>query len=80
MGMSGYSQDNPFHRERITLGNTIKKLRENRKMTQEMLAEAAKVNVSYLAKIENGYVNTSVRYLIKLARGLRVPVKNLFEF
>ena len=49
-------------------------------MTQEELADKASTNVSYLAKIENGYVNTSVRYLIKIARGLGVKVKDLFEF
>jgi transcriptional regulator with XRE-family HTH domain len=75
-----YSQDNPFQREREVLGNTIQKIRKERKMTQEDLAEKASINVSYLAKIENGYVNTTVRYLIKLARGLRVSVKDLFEF
>ncbi len=78
--MRGYSQDNPFQRERITLGNTIKRIREKKKMTQEDLAESAHINVSYLAKIENGYVNTTVRYLIKVARGLKVSVKELFEF
>ena len=78
--MRGYTQDNPFQRERIALGKTIKGIREKKRMTQEDLAESAHVNVSYLAKIENGYVNTSVRYLIKLARGLKVQVKDLFEF
>ncbi len=77
---SRYSQDNPFQREREVLGNTIERLRKQRKMTQEDLAEKASINVSYLAKIENGYVNTTVRYLIKLARGLHVSVKDLFEF
>ena len=77
---SRYSQDNPFQREREVLGNTIERLRKQRKMTPEDLAEKASINVSYLAKIENGYVNTTVRYLIKLARGLRMSVKDLFEF
>ncbi len=75
-----YSQDNPFLRERETLGKTIMRLRKERKMTQEDLADKAAINVSYLAKIENGYVNTTVRYLIKLSRGLRVTVKELFDF
>ncbi len=77
---SRYSQDNPFQREREVLGNTIERLRKARKMTQEDLAESAHINVSYLAKIENGYVNTTVRYLIKLSKGLKVQVKELFEF
>ncbi len=75
-----YSQNNPFQREREILGRTIEKLRKSRNMTQEELAHKASINVSYLAKIENGYVNTTVRYLIKLARGLKIPVKELFEF
>lgn len=77
---SGYSQDNPFVREREILGGTIEKLRRHNRMTQEDLAEKSHINVSYLAKIENGYVNTTVRYLIKIARGLRIKVKDLFEF
>lgn len=75
---AGYSQDNPFQREREVLGRTIKKIRVNKNLTQEDLAEKAHINVSYLAKIENGYVNTTVRYLIKLARGLQISVKELF--
>ncbi len=78
--MAGYSKDNPFHRERQLLGSTIKELREKQKLTQEDLADKAHINVSYLAKIENGYVNTTVRYLIKLSRGLGIKVKDLFEF
>ena len=78
--MRGYAQDTPFQKERETLGQTIGRLRKKRDMTQEDLADRANINVSYLAKIENGYVNTTVRYLIKLARGLKVPVRELFEF
>jgi transcriptional regulator with XRE-family HTH domain len=76
----GYSDDNPFTRERERLGDTIKQLRESKHMTQEDLADKASVNVSYLAKIENGYVNTTVRYLVKIARALRLQVRDLFEF
>ncbi len=78
--MRGYSEDNPFQRERKLLGETIRVLREKANMTQEDLADKAHINVSYLAKIENGYVNTTVRYLIKLSRGLHVQVKDLFNF
>jgi transcriptional regulator with XRE-family HTH domain len=78
--MSGYSQDNPFLKQRKLLGATIKKIREDKRLTQEDLADAAEVNVSYLAKIENGYVNTTVRILIKLSKGLKVQVRDLFRF
>lgn len=78
--MAGYAKDNPYQRERKTLGETIKNIREDGGLTQEALAEKAEINVSYLAKIENGYVNTTVRYLIKLSRALGVKVKELFSF
>jgi DNA-binding XRE family transcriptional regulator len=77
---SRYQQKNEYQKEREQLGQTIKKLRNERKMTQEDLAEYADINVSYLAKIENGYVNTSIRYLIKISRGLKAKVRELFEF
>lgn len=69
-----------FDKEREKLGEKIRDLREERDLTQEELAHKAKMNVSYLAKIENGYVNTTVRYLIKIAKGLKVKVRDLFEF
>lgn len=75
-----YTQENPYSKEREALGDTIQKLRRERSLTQEDLADAADVNVSYLAKIENGYVNTTVRYLIKIARALHVKVRDLFSF
>lgn len=78
--MSGYSQDNPFPRERKLLGETIRKIREKKQMTQEDLADKASIDVSYLAKIENGYVNTTIRYLIKISKALSVKAKDLLEF
>ena len=63
------------------LGNKIKKLRKERGYTQESFAlDVVKMNVSYLAKIENGYVNTSLKYLIRIANGLNVKVCDLIDF
>jgi transcriptional regulator with XRE-family HTH domain len=78
--MRGYAQDNPFSKERKLLGERIKNIREKKKLTQEDLADKASVDVSYLAKIENGYVNTTIRYLIKLSKALGVKAKDLFDF
>ena len=69
-----------FEKEQIKLGETIKKFRKDRNLTQEELADRSNMNVSYLAKIENGYVNTTIRYLLKIAKGLKIKVKDLFEF
>ena len=74
------SKNQEYLNERKALGKTIATLRKQKNMTQEDLADSADINVSYLAKIENGYVNTTVRYLIKIARGLRLKVIDLFNF
>lgn len=78
--MGGYTKDNPYQKERNLLGQTIKRLREQKKMTQEQLAGNAALDVSYLAKIENGYVNTTIRYLVKISRGLQVKARDLIDF
>lgn len=78
--MASNADSKPYQKERKTLGENIAKIRRSKKFTQEDLAEEAHINVSYLAKIENGYVNTSVRYLIKIAHGLKVSVRDLFTF
>lgn len=69
-----------FISEQRKLGQTIKKIRQEKGLTQEGVAGEAQINVSYLAKIENGYINTSLRYLIKIAAALKVRVGDLFEF
>lgn len=78
--MRGYTQDNPFQKERNVLGEKIRSIREKKDMTQEDLADRAKIDVSYLAKIENGYVNTTIRYLIKISKALGVKAKDLIDF
>lgn len=78
--MGNSTESKPYSKERRELGDSIKSIREEKGFTQERLAEKANINVSYLAKIENGYVNTTVRYLIKIAKALHVKVKDLFPF
>lgn len=79
--MSKHQNKDAFFTYRQRLGNTIRKLRKARGYTQEVFAmDIVKMNVSYLAKIENGYINTSLRYLVRIAKGLKVKVADLIEF
>ena len=58
----------------------IKKLREQRDMTQEQLAKKAGVTQGYIAQLEGGLRrNPSLPSLRKLARALGVPVTELLE-
>ena len=40
----------------LELGSTVKKLRKERGLTQEMLAQKADISRATLSKLENGYI------------------------
>lgn len=79
--VSKHPQKDQFYPYRKKLGDRIKKLRKDHDYTQETFAmDVVKMNVSYLAKIENGYINTSLRYLIRIANGFKIKVRDLIDF
>jgi transcriptional regulator with XRE-family HTH domain len=58
----------------------IKRLRNQRGLTQVALARKAKVTQTYVAKIEGGdRMNPSLPVLKRLAKALGVPVTALLE-
>jgi transcriptional regulator with XRE-family HTH domain len=61
------------------LGARIRELRDAKGWSQERLAEAAYLDRSYLAGIERGLRNPSVRSLLKIANALKVRVGELFS-
>ena len=66
------------HRALKRLGLRIRKLRDERGLSQESLADRAKIGRSYMSGIERGVRNCSTLHLFKLARALRVGVRDLF--
>ena len=60
------------------IGERIRALRREKGLTQEVLAERAKMHPTYLSEIENGKANVSLPALASLARGLRVSLADLF--
>jgi transcriptional regulator with XRE-family HTH domain len=61
------------------LAARIKTLRAAKSWSQEQLAERASIQRSYLADLERGYRNPSVRTLVKVANALGVQVSFLLE-
>jgi transcriptional regulator with XRE-family HTH domain len=61
------------------LGKRIRELRDAKGWSQERLAAAAYLDRSYLAGIESGARNPSVRSLLKIANALKVQLRDLFE-
>lgn len=60
------------------LAKRIVALRAEKGWTQERLAEEASIQRSYIADLERGSRNPSVRTLVKLANALGIPVSSLF--
>lgn len=58
-------------------GTRIKEVREDRKLTQEQLAEMLNVTTKHLSKIETGLRGPSVQLLISLAEKLDVSADYL---
>jgi transcriptional regulator with XRE-family HTH domain len=61
------------------MATRIKALREQRKMTQEQLAERAGIGRSYLARLETARQDPTLSTLEKIAKALRVKVAKLLE-
>lgn len=59
------------------LGANIVKWRKERELSQQELADLADVDRSYLAEVEEGKANPSLRFLNKLAKALRIHIKEL---
>lgn len=57
----------------------LKRLREERGLTQEKLAKRSGVSHGYLARLEIGMHDPSLSTLAKLAKALKVSVAELLE-
>ncbi len=62
-----------------TIGLSIMKVRQSRKMSQEDLAGAAEVARNYISRIENGHVAFSVPVLLRIAEALEVSPSKLLK-
>ena len=62
-----------------TLAERVKYLRRSKRWSQEQLAERASIQRSYLADLERGHRNPSVRTLVKVANAIGVPISALFR-
>lgn len=60
------------------LGLAIKRHREQKKISQEKLAELADIHTSYIGQIERGLRYPSLKVLFKIADALNVKLADLF--
>lgn len=62
-----------------TVTNIVQKLRTNRGLTQEELADRAGVSRQTVIAIEKGNYTPSVLLALKIARIFKVPVEDIFS-
>lgn len=65
---------------RRQFGTHLRSIRQERKLTQEQFAELVGISVDFLSLIERGINAPSFEVLEGMAKGLRLPVRELFEF
>jgi transcriptional regulator with XRE-family HTH domain len=64
---------------RQTVARNLRRIRNERRFSQEELAYRAKVDRSYISLLENGAYSASVDMLAKLAKALSVRPTELVE-
>lgn len=62
------------------LGKQIKKLRLERKMSQQTLAGLCDVDIRTIQRLEKGEFGTGLHIIFAVADGLSIPLKELFNF
>lgn len=66
----------PRHR---ALGEAVRKLRQDARLSQEALGDRAGMSANYVGDAERGERNISLRALWQLADGLGVPASELLR-
>ena len=62
------------------LGNNIRKIRQQKNLTQEKLARLADISLNTLTKIESGFAESpNIKTVVKIAKVLDVSLDKLVE-
>ncbi len=65
---------------RKKFGQKVRQIRKGAKLSQEELGFKANIHRTYIGAIERGEQNISLDNIYKLAKTLRVHIKELFDF
>ena len=64
----------------IEFGKNLRKVRKDQGFTQAQLANDIGVEISQISRIERGIISTSIGSCNSIAKVLKIPVKELFDF
>ncbi|WP_145028463.1 helix-turn-helix domain-containing protein [Paenibacillus sp. Y412MC10] len=65
--------------ELLAFGKALRKIRKEKKLTQDELSVYSRVDRSYISELENGEKAPSLLTITALARALQVKASNLVE-
>ena len=71
--------DRTLSDQHLAFGQTIRRLRRMRHLSQEQLAAMAHLDRTYVGGIERGERNLSLTNMIRLAKALNVDIRVLFD-
>jgi transcriptional regulator with XRE-family HTH domain len=64
---------------RRVVGQNIRNLRKQARLSQERLGEKADLSYKYVGEIERGYVNVSLDSLMRIAKALKVKIEDILH-
>lgn len=64
---------------RVIVGKNVRRIRQQRRMTQEKLAFEADLDLTYIGGIERGRRNPSLLAMARIAEALAVPLVKLLS-
>lgn len=67
------------NKTQLTFGQNVKRIRTNKKLSQEKFSLLIGMDRTYFSSVEAGKRNISLQNIIKIANGLNVPVSELFK-
>jgi len=62
------------------LGGNIKRIRIKKGLSQQELAEKARIDLTTVSELESGLRNTSVKILNQISSALATSIKELFNY
>ena len=64
----------------IKFGAHLKKIREQKGLSQEFLANDSELSISQISRIERGVITSSLSQLISIAKSLNISLPELLDF
>lgn len=64
--------------EQILFGKIIKKMRTDKGLSQESFSLSIGMDRSYYASVEVGRRNISLKNMVKISKGLQIPLSKIF--